>query len=104
MSNGFGIAAERSREGYEIAGKRTKEGLDFAAERTKYGAGVVYDGVSDGASLVKDKLDETGITDGAKIVGGYAYSTGAAGVSMLNAKIESNENLASYKSAAAKKA
>jgi len=53
---------------------------------------------------VRDKLDETGITDGAKVVGGYAYATGAAGVSMLNARIEENENLAYAKATAAKKA
>lgn len=61
---------------------------------------------------MKSKLDETGITDTAKVAGSYVYSTGeaaassvykagASGFSAVNAKIDENETLANMKQQAA---
>lgn len=87
-----------------MAGSVTKEGFSVVAEKTKMGAQVVY-----------DKLDETGITDTAKVAGGYVadsakatgnyvYEKGSVGISMLNSKIDEHETLAQAKRAAAEKA
>ena len=50
---------------------------------------------------MKMKLDETGITDGAKAAGGYVYSKGAEGFGFVNSKIDENETLSSMKKSAA---
>ena len=76
------------------------------------GAGAIYEVGCDAGNTVKTKLDESGITEKAKMAGGYVYATGEAaattvigagqsGVSAINAKIEENPTLANMKKQAA---
>ena len=73
VSAGAGVAMQKTLEAAETTAEYTKYGLDQAAEKTKLGAGVVYEVGCDAGSAVKSKLDETGITDTAKVAGSYVY-------------------------------
>lgn len=114
-SQGLAVVADKTKESLEVAGTVTAEGLSVVAEKTKQGAEVFYGGLQASGTVVKDKLDETGITDsavaaggyvagGAKVAGGFVYEKGSEGLSMLNNKIDEHESLANAKRAAAEKA
>lgn len=83
----------------------TQEGLclvrDNAAEKTKDSASLFYEVGADISGTVKGKMDETGITDGAKVAGGFVLEKGAAGVSYINDSIDQNPTLASIKTSTA---
>lgn len=94
VAAGAGIAMEKGSEAFSRAGEATKETMDWTAENMKMGAGVVYESASNTMGAVSDKLDETGITEKAgqaaekaRAAGNVILATGAAGASLLNAKI-----------------
>ena len=65
------------------------------------GANSLVSVTTSGASLAKSKMDETGITAGATMVGSSVYNFGATGASYIGSKIDENPTLASGKAAAA---
>ena len=77
---GAGKAIETGSQVYSTVGEQTKKGLDWTADSMKVGATAIYEvggqGANkileignSGASVAKDKLDEVGVTDGAKAAG-----------------------------------
>lgn len=107
VAAGANIAVQKSSEAVNFVGNQTLETMDWTAENMKKGAGHIYEASYSTGSALRDKLDETGVTDrasqaaeSAKVAGGYVLATGAAGVSFVNSKIDENETLSNIKSTA----
>lgn len=94
-------------QGVDYVGSSTLETMDWTAERMKHGAGRLAEASYSTGAALRDKMDETGVSDrasqaaaSARAAGGTVYASGAAGVSFVSQKIDENETLAGMKSTA----
>lgn len=90
---GMTSALNSGSQAMAATGEKTKQGLDYVAKNASSGAAVVSEKASTSMKFVGEKLEEVGVTQKAKEVGGYVYKTGSTGLTAANAYIDSSQNL-----------
>ena len=93
VSSAFNSGLTAGSQVVSATGEKTKQSLDYVAKNASSGATVVTEKASTSMKYVGEKLEEVGVTQKAKEVGGYVYKTGSSGLTAANAYIDSNQNL-----------